>query len=450
MVFEAEQYWLTNVRVPIALLREINFAVSGDLASVDLQIQAGRIAEIVSAGSATIEGMPVQNLRQGIVFPCFVDLHTHLDKGHTWGRAPNRSGSFDDALQTVSSDSQKNWNAEDVYRRMEFGLKCAYAHGTQAIRTHIDSFGEQAAISFGVFQTLRQKWADRMKLQAASLVSLDYYLTPEGEKLADLVAEVGGVLGGVTVVTPDLPQQLDRLFTLAADRHLDLDIHVDESGNPTDNALHQIAETAIRFRSAGRFSGQIVCGHCCSLAVQTAKEAAETIDLVRQAEIGIVSLPLCNLYLQDRNQNSALNIGSLEEAVLPTKTPRWRGVTLVHELKQAGVPVAFASDNCRDPFYAYGDHDGLEVFTQATRIAQLDAPYDTWSRTVTATPAALMKLPPIAEIYPGAAANLILFKARYYSELFSRPQVDRIVLREGKAIDSTLPDYAELDDLVYR
>ena len=446
MVFDAEQYWLTNARVPIALLKDVSFPVSGDLAQVDLLIRSGQIVEILPAKGRSIEGAPAYDLRQGIVFPCFVDLHTHLDKGHTWGRAPNRSGSFEDALQTVAADSQKHWNAEDVYRRMEFGLRCAYAHGTQAIRTHIDAYGEQAAISFGVFQVLRQEWADRMLLQAASLVPLDYYLTPEGEKLADLVAEAGGVLGGVTIAHPDLSQQIDRLFSLAKERNLDLDIHTDESGDPANNALYHIAEAAIRHQ----FSGQIVCGHCCSLAVQAAKDATETIDRVRQAGIGIVSLPMCNLYLQDRNQESALNGGSLQEAVLPTKTPRWRGITLVHELKQAGVPVAFASDNCRDPFYGYGDHDGLEVFTQATRIAQLDAPYDNWSRSVTTTPAALMKLPQIAEIYPGAAANLILFKARYYSELFARPQVDRIVLRNGKAIDTTLPDYAELDDLIYR
>ncbi|NJK52628.1 MAG: hypothetical protein HC936_06950 [Leptolyngbyaceae cyanobacterium SU_3_3] len=40
------------------------------------------------------------------------------------------------------------------------------------------------------------------------------------------------------------------------------------------------------------------------------------------------------------------------------------------------------------------------------------------------------------------------FKARNYSELLSRSQHDRRVLRNGTAIDSTLPSYAELDDLM--
>lgn len=46
------------------------------------------------------------------------------------------------------------------------------------------------------------------------------------------------------------------------------------------------------------------------------------------------------------------------------RTPRWRGITLLHELRAAGVPTALASDNTRDQFYAYGDLDMLEVFTQ--------------------------------------------------------------------------------------
>lgn len=49
------------------------------------------------------------------------------------------------------------------------------------------------------------------------------------------------------------------------------------------------------------------------------------------------------------------------------RTPRWRGVTLLHELRSHGIPVAIASDNTRDQFYAYGDLDMLEVFNQVPK-----------------------------------------------------------------------------------
>lgn len=55
------------------------------------------------------------------------------------------------------------------------------------------------------------------------------------------------------------------------------------------------------------------------------------------------------------------------------RTPRWRGVTLAHEIKEAGVPFAMASDNTRDQFYAYGDLDMMEVFTQVTTSGVITA-----------------------------------------------------------------------------
>jgi cytosine deaminase len=160
---------------------------------------------------------------------------------------------------------------------------------------------------------------------------------------------------------------------------------------------------------------------------------AKTLDLVKQAGIGIVSLPMCNLFLQDRECD---------------RTPRWRGVTLLKELKQHGIPVTVASDNCRDPFYGFGDHDVLEVFTQSVRIAHLDIPYGDWPCAVTKTPADLIGLPDVGRIGVGLPADLILFKGRNFSELLSRSQHDRIVIRNGQPIDTTLPDYAELDELL--
>jgi cytosine/creatinine deaminase len=433
MIFDSSHYWLRNAHIPASIV------VGGTkwtprkppddrLLSLDLEIVDGSIATIVAAETYSSYSYPSMDLRGGIVLPCFVDLHTHLDKGHIWNRAPNPDGTFESALNIVRADAAKNWNADDVYRRMEFGLKCSYAHGTQAIRTHIDAFGEQGEISFGVFRELREKWRDRLTLQAVCLVPLEYFLTPDGEKLADLVAESNGILGGVAYMNPDIEAQIDRAFTLAKDRKLNLDFHTDETNDPNSITLRYVAQSAIRHK----YKGKVVCGHCCSLSVQEDAEANQTIALVKKAGVGVVSLPMCNLYLQDRK---------------PGRTPRWRGVTLLHELKQAGVTVAIAHDNCRDPFYAFGDHDAFEVFNLSVRIAQLDRPYGDWVNAITSNPADLMGLSNVGRIGVGLSADLVLFKARSYSELLSRSQHDRIVLRSGRAIDATLPDYAELDDL---
>ncbi len=430
MIQNLQKLLIKNARVPACLLVSADLAQNQEgLCLVDLEIAQGSIARIVPAGNSCASDDQTIDCRQGQVWPCFVDMHTHLDKGHIWERSPNPEGTFASAIEAAKADSENYWQAEDVYRRMEFGLKCSYAHGTKAIRTHIDSFGEQAAISLGIFKTLQKEWTDRLTLQAVSLVTLDYYQTPEGVALADQIVEVGGILGGVAYMNPDIDAQLDTVFSLAKERNLDLDFHTDENGDPNSICLQKVAAAALRHE----FKGQIVCGHCCSLAVQEPEGVEKTLDLVKQAGIGIVSLPMCNLYLQDRT---------------PDTTPRWRGVTLLQELKQHGIPVTVASDNCRDPFYGFGDHDVLEVFTQAVRIAHLDMPYGDWPGAVSKTAADLIGLPNVGRIGVGLPADLILFKGRSFSELLSRANHDRIVLRKGKPIDTTLPDYAELDDLV--
>jgi cytosine/creatinine deaminase len=99
-------------------------------------------------------------------------------------------------------------------------------------------------------------------------------------------------------------------------------------------------------------------------------------------------------------------------------------------------------------FFLFWDHDGLEIFKESVRIAHLDTPYSDWCSGITKPPATLMELSSMGRILFGLNADLILFKARYFSELLSRSQSDRIVLPRGKPINTNLPDYAELDNVV--
>lgn len=426
---------LENAAVPVCLLPgDIAGAVpdAHSLVRVDIALRDGRIASITAHGAQPAPPEVARTTLDGVqVWPCFVDMHTHLDKGHIWPRAENPDGTFASALVTAVADRTTRWTAEDVMARMSFGLRAAYAHGTAAIRTHLDSFSPQHRISWPLFATMREQWRGRIDLQAVSILLLEHFQGTAGDELADCVAEHGGILGGVVLPSGTLDQQLDRVFALAAARGLDLDFHADETGDASAAALRAIAQAKLRHH----FEGKVVVGHCCSLAVQPADEVERTLDLVAAAQLAIVSLPMCNLFLQDR---------------MPGRTPRWRGVTLLHEMRARGIPVAVASDNCRDPFYAYGDHDMLEVFREAARIAHLDRPVGSWPTAVTQTPAAIMDLGSRGQLCAGAPADLVLFNARSYSELLSRPQSDRLVLRAGKSIDTTLPDYRELDHLMVR
>jgi len=423
----AGSLYIANARVRRCLV-DGALAGEGEQVLVDVTIADGRIAALRPAGETTAQvGPKIIDQDGGEVWPGLIDVHTHLDKGHIWPRAENPDGTFEGAMAAAHADMHSHWTIEDVHARFAFGLRCAFAHGTVAIRTHLESQPPFHEICWPVFRTLQQAWADRIHLQAVGLVPIEDFLQPFGETLADHVADYRGVLGAFLTMHADLDRMLDRMLALAAERRLDLDLHLDESGDPGAVALRHVAAAALRHG----FEGRILCGHCCSLARQEPAEAARTLDLAREAGIGVVSLPMCNLYLQDR---------------VPGRTPRWRGVTLLHEMAARGIPVAVASDNCRDPFHAYGDHDMLEVFREAVRIAHLDRPLGAWPQAVSRTPAAIMGLPDAGVIRVGAPADLVLFRARSDGELLARPQSDRIVLRAGCQIGTTPPDYRELDE----
>ena len=434
---EVQRYWIRQARVPICFLSGgPKTAVDRDGATlIDLLVDNERIAAIEPAGVAASADLPAIDLEAHHVWPTLIDMHAHLDKGHIVTRTENPDGSFAGALKSTAEDRSHRWTAEDIKRRVEFGLRCAYVHGVAAIRTHLDSPElNQAQRSWAVFREVRSEWADRILLQAVALVPIDAFRSPYGEELADLVAASGGILGGVTravggvhgQLLDDIDPLLDTLLSLASERGLDVDLHVDESGDPAATALAHVAAAVLR----NRFRGRVVCGHCCSLTVQPEEQIRRTLDLCAEAGIAIVTLPTVNLYLQDRSDG---------------RTPRWRGVAPVHEMRHRGIPVAIAGDNCRDPFHAYGDHDMVDTFRQAVRILHLDLPLGDAVAMASPVPQAIIQAGQLGTIAKGGPARFILFNARTLNELMCRPQSDRLVIDRGRRVSAELPDYCDLD-----
>jgi len=393
----------------------------------DIAIDGTTIASVARSDGAPRSGFAI-DLDGAVVFPGFVDAHVHLDKAHTWDRAPNRSGTFAEALETLGRD-KAHWTRTDLLRRAGFGLTCAWEHGTRVVRTHVDTWLPWGEENHATMQELREAWRGRIALQTVPLTGIANYSGPEGETVADLAMKYGAcALGGWSPMSPDLPRQLDRLIAIARDRGVGLDLHVDENGNPQEEVLRTLAEAVIR----NTFGNPVVCGHCCSLSVQAPERQRSTIALVKEAGLRVISLPLCNLYLQDR--------GGAEQP----RTPQWRGLTLIHELISAGVPVACASDNVRDAFHAYGDFDAAEVYIESVRLAHLDSRLGESARAVTSTAAEIVGGPAMGRVAPGAPAHLVVFPARSFSEFLSRPGSARRLVDGENMRDARPPGYGEL------
>ncbi len=429
-----ERIRLAKARIPVALLADdvpVGAEVDRDgSARLDILIENGRIARITPALADHSNDTIALDDRH--VWPLLIDAHAHLDKAHTVRRAPGSGGTHPGARAATTADRLAHWNADDLLRRMEFGLATADAHGVAAIRTHLDSHEGQAEITWSVFAEVRERWKGSITLQAAGLVPLDVYRDDYGARLADIIANHGGLLGGVTRASggthgsglDDIDLLLDRLFALAKERELGVDLHVDEAAQA--DALPHVARAAIRHS----YEGRVTCGHCCSLALLSENELRDRISLLSDAGLSIVTLPTVNMYLQDRQDG---------------RTPRWRGVTPVQELRAAGISVAAAGDNCRDPFFAYGDHDMLDTWRQSVRILHLDHPYADAVALAGPAAAGIMGID-AGTIGVGRPADLMILEAWSLDQVIARPHSDRVILRKGVFSNRTLPSYGMLAD----
>jgi len=430
---------IANARVPSAFIENPPAGATRDdeeMLLVDLAIDQGLIATIAPVGDAARDGRPIVDVAGRMVWPTLIDMHTHLDKGQAIPRA-RPDGTIVTGATGTAAD-RVHWTEDDIRARMEFGLRCAYVHGVAAIRTHIDSNHDLTERAWHVFRALRDEWSSRVALQGVGLAPLDLFLGEAGPGLADLVAESGGVLGGVTDGIGDdwgdtagLDAALDAFLSLASARGLDVDLHVDQTDDVAAFALPSIAEAVLR----NGFAGRVVCGHCVNLALQPDDVLTSTLDLSREAGLTFVTMPTPMMYLMDRK---------------PGRTPRWRGVTAAIEIRDAGLPIAIGGDNCRDAWFAYGDHDMVDTFQQAVRVYQLDHPIAPSVSMIGPAPARIAGFDGVGIVATGGPANLILFAARDVSEFMARPQADRIVLHRGRRVADALPDYSELDAVTRR
>ena len=134
-----------------------------------------------------------------------------------------------------------------------------------------------------------------------------------------------------------------------------------------------------------------------------------------------------------------------EAAMEPAAAEARAAVAMLPDLAVILLDVVMETD---DAGLQLVRHVRQDLKREAVRIIHLDHPLDTAARVVTRTPADILKRPDHGRIAVGGKADLVLFSARRWSEFLSRPQADRIVMRNGMGIDRSLPDYRELDPVL--
>jgi cytosine deaminase len=435
---------IDRLRLPRWLLPNDWPAPDGAPALAHLTLAEGRVASLrpaLKAGdgpagaSNAAATMPLRDASAGaglmtgtawdaagaLALPGLVDAHTHLDKSFTFGRMKHVEPGLLGAIDAMLAD-RAHWTPADVRERAGRGLRWAWERGTTRLRSHVDWWeADTVPVAWGVLRELAEAWRGRVRLERVALVKLPLFEDrAQALRLARTIAATGpdALLGGFVHSTNWSEDALRNLLLAAQACDLDVDLHVDEELEASATGL---AATARLLGEIG-FEGRVVCGHACALAAQPEALALATLDAVARAPITLVSLPATNLLLQDATTG---------------RTPRRRGLTLVKEARERGIPLLFASDNVQDPFCRSGSFDPVEALGLAALVAQLDAPFDAWSDTICRA-GWLDRGRPGAASLVGMPADLVLFTQADRHGWPSRAG-ERVVLRDGAVTQGEVP-----------
>ncbi len=389
---------------------------------VDIAVTGGKIVAIE-------QNMDVKTAKKvlmadgDLVSPGFVDSHMHFDKVLSLGDTESPTlqeavANFTKYLQGVPSQELK----ADIKRRAREVARMCCIGGTTALRSNANVEAAVGLQGLEALQELKAELQDTVDIHVTALPS--FY---DGEKnqtqRMNLLREAAGAglidfMGGAMHLHDNWEEITKELFEIAVKYDLPIDFHVDESDHPDVRNFMQVAELTKTYGYEGRVS----CGHVTALCAVDDKTAERAILAAKDANLHIVTLPSCNLYLMGRSDHQPIR----------------RGVTRIREFLQAGVNISFASDNIRDPFRPIGNGDMLEEALITAQVAQMvtKSELEQVFKMGTVNPAKALGLQNYG-VEEGCYADFVVIQAKDVAEAMVGQAVRRYVVKRGKVVAQT-------------
>lgn len=389
---------------PVALLLNATLA---DGALVDVRIEGGTVVDVRPASRAAAElADDVLDLAGMLLLPAAADAHAHLDKALTWDAIRPPAGDLGQAIRSYDAYAAR-LTEQDVLDRARRAALALLANGTTAVRSHVNLLeGDDPLLAVRALVRLREELAGLMTMQLVALGS---------ERIADATLEaavLAGVdlVGGAPHLAADPLAELERLVAVAERLGVGADLHTDEGlhGEPTLGVYaDRVADwPADRVRSAG---------HCVRLGTLPEAQRDDIVARVVRAGVGVIALPITNLYLQGWEQ--------------PVATPR--GLTALDALLGAGAIVGAGGDNVRDPFNPIGRSDPAETAMLLVAAGHLGLE-QAWSLVGDGS-RRVMGLPEAGPV-AGLRADLLAIRAGSLGEAIAEGSAERTVIHAGRIV----------------
>jgi cytosine deaminase len=376
----------------------------------DITIAGGYIAAI---GAADGPARTTLDLDGRLVTPGLVESHIHLDKALLTDRIASTAGTLDEAIR-LTGEAKQSFTVDDIRARARAVLDLAVRAGTTAMRTHVEVDPLVGLTGIEAVLPLREEYAPALDLQVCAFAQEGIVQAPGTEGLLRRALTMGAdLIGGCPYNDRDGPEHIRIVFALAAAFGVDADFHVDFADEPEHLHVREIAAQTTR---AG-WQGRVTVGHLTELAAAAAFRQDEIIAEIAAARLGVICLPATDLYLMGRKDDSNVR----------------RGLAPIRRLLRAGVPVALASNNIRNPFTPVGTADLAHMAFIAAVAAHMGTPADLRAllAAITLHPAQMLRLPEYG-LAAGCRADLVAWDCERPEDAVATLAPRSLVVKRGR------------------
>src|SRR5580658_309032 len=365
--------------------------IGSEHALTDIGIADGRIAAIepgLAADGETID------LGGRLVSPGFVETHIHLDKSCILDRVKSDKGDLEEAIAEAAK-AKASFTPEDVHARAVRTLEKAILQGTTHMRTHVEVDPGVGLRGLEGVLPLIKEYAWAIDLQLCVFPQEGLLNNPGTDELLVEGLERGcRVIGGAPYVDSDPPGQIDRIFELARDYDVDIDMHLDFG--PTADGMD--VEYVCKRTEDFRYGGRVAIGHVTKATSLSLPAVDVMAKRLADAGVALTVLPSTDLYLMGRQHKHDHNIT--------------RGVVPAHKLLQHGLNCSLSSNNVLNPFTPFGDCSQMRMANLYANICQVGKKADMREcfNMVTRRPAEMMRLKDYG-LAVGKSADLVVLDA---------------------------------------
>lgn len=388
---------------------------------VDVYVRDGLITAVEPAGHARPADTAIDDLDGYLLLPALAEPHAHVDKALTADVVPNARGDLLGAIEGwITASQQGRFTHDDIVDRASRAMEQLVLSGVTAVRSHVN-VGEEIGTSYlRAVREARSRFVGVLDVQLVALTAAPMTGPDGAGNRAALAAalEIGvDLVGGCPHLDPDGPRLIADAIRVATEAGLPLDLHTDETLDPSMLELRELARQVVETG----FAHPVTASHCVSLGMQPPDVQRAVAREVSAANISVVPLPQTNLFLQGRDH--------------PTATPR--GLTAISALLEAGVTVAAGADNVQDPFNLMGRSDPLETAALLVMAGHLRP--DDALHMVSNAVRTVMGLPDV-HVRPGDPADLLAIAAPSVRGAIAEAPHVRRVYRGGRLVATSTCD----------